>query len=157
MTPKEKAEELFKKYRPYADGIIVADIVNATKQCALIAVDEIINHHSQEQGLYRIDTYYWQQVKQEIEKPTKQTALQELIAWGDNMLLNHPQNTLSFGEAIDKAVELLEKEKEQINKAYYDGYYQEGFYDARKYYDDTYDTDYLTDWDVTLNDGLEDE
>ncbi len=44
----------------------------------------------------------------------KQTALQELIAWGDNMLLNHPQKTLSFGEAIDKAVQLLEKEKEQI-------------------------------------------
>ncbi len=36
------------------------------KQCALIAVDEILNHHSQEQGLYRIDTYYWQQVKTEI-------------------------------------------------------------------------------------------
>jgi hypothetical protein len=36
------------------------------KQCALIAVDEIINHHSQEQGLYRIDTFYWQQVKNEI-------------------------------------------------------------------------------------------
>jgi hypothetical protein len=70
----------------------------------------------------------------------KQTALQELIAWGDNMLLNHPQKTLSFGEAIDKAVQLLEKEKEQINKAYYDGYYQEGLYDARKYYDDTYNT-----------------
>ena len=29
-------------------------------------------------------------------------------------------------------------EKEQINRAYYDGYYQETMYDARRYYDDTY-------------------
>ena len=87
----------------------------------------------------------------------KRTALQELIAWGDEMLLKHPQKTLSFGEAIDKAVELLEKEKEQITKACYDGYYQEGFYDVRKYYDETYMTEDLSDWDVTLMDGLEDE
>ena len=38
------------------------------KMYVLIAVDEILSHHSQEQGLYRIDTYYWQKVKQEIEK-----------------------------------------------------------------------------------------
>ena len=31
-----------------------------------------------------------------------------------------------------------EMEKEQINRAYYDGYYQETMYDARRYYDDTY-------------------
>jgi hypothetical protein len=86
----------------------------------------------------------------------KRTALQELIAWGDEMLLKHPHKTLSFGEAIDKAVELLEKEKEQITKACYDGYYQEDFYDVRKYYDETYMTEDLSDWDVTLNDGLED-
>jgi hypothetical protein len=41
------------------------------------------------------------------------TAMQELIEWGDEMLLKHPQKILGFGEAIDKAVELLEKEKEQ--------------------------------------------
>ena len=29
-------------------------------------------------------------------------------------------------------------EKEQINKAFFDGYYQEELYDARKYYDDTF-------------------
>lgn len=45
---------------------------------------------------------------------TQQTALQELIAWGDEMLLNHPQKLLSFSEVIDKAVSLLEKEKEQM-------------------------------------------
>ena len=49
------------------------------------------------------------------------TAMQELIEWGDEMLLKHPQKILGFGEAIDKAVELLEKEKEQIMSAYNDG------------------------------------
>ena len=41
-------------------------------------------------------------------------AMQELIEWGDEMLLKHPQKILGFGEAIDKAQELLEKEKEQM-------------------------------------------
>jgi len=59
MTPKEKAKELVEKF--YFD-------YDRAKECALIAVDEILNHHSQEQGLYRIDTYYWQQVKNEINK-----------------------------------------------------------------------------------------
>ena len=94
----------------------------------------------------------------------KQTALQELIAWGDDMLLNHPQKTLSFGEAIDKAVELLEKEKEQIKEAYNCGEYDgiddfqgddRAYTDAEHYYNQTY-TDDLSDWDATLNDGLED-
>jgi hypothetical protein len=72
MTPKEKADELIDKmyyigryddkedYNP-------AMAWERAKQCALIAVDEIINHHSQEQGLYRIDTYYWKQVKSELQ------------------------------------------------------------------------------------------
>lgn len=72
MNAKEKADELIDKmyyigryddkedYNP-------AMAWERAKQCALIAVDEIINHHSQEQGLYRIDTYYWQQVKSELQ------------------------------------------------------------------------------------------
>jgi hypothetical protein len=66
MTSKEKAKELVEKYayHLWIDG--VCDYDNA-KQCALIAVEEILNHHSQEQGLYRIDTYYWQQVKSELQ------------------------------------------------------------------------------------------
>jgi hypothetical protein len=63
MKPKEKAEELFEK-------MLNTDLHCMSKfcarQCALLAVNEILNHHSQEQGLYRIDTYYWQQVKTEI-------------------------------------------------------------------------------------------
>ena len=71
MIPKEKAEELVDKYR----FILIKSNTDAgeeilctllAKECALVAVDEILNHHSQEQGLYRIDTYYWQQVKKEI-------------------------------------------------------------------------------------------
>ena len=63
MTPKEKANQLYNKM------VVDFDIDNwQTKQCALIAVDEILYHHSLEQGLYRIDTYYWQEVKKEIEK-----------------------------------------------------------------------------------------
>lgn len=48
----------------------------------------------------------------------QQTAMQILISWGDEMLLKHPQKNISFGEAIDKAVELLQMEKEQIKDAY---------------------------------------
>ena len=66
--------------------------------------------------------------------------MQELIEWGDEMLLKHPQKILGFGEAIDKAVELLKKEKEQIIDAYYgniDGVY--GYREAgEKYYNQTY-------------------
>ena len=52
-------------------------------------------------------------------KPIKQkTALEELISWGDEMLIKHPQKILGFGEAIDKAEELLEKEKKQNSKLY---------------------------------------
>ena len=70
LTPKEKAKELVEKYR----SISLLEKYNA-KQCALIAVNEII-----EQWDY-LDTYladiggmanpnlnYWLQVKNEIEK-----------------------------------------------------------------------------------------
>ena len=38
-------------------------------------------------------------------------------------------------ELLDQA---LEMEKNQINKACYDGYYQEELYDIREYYNETY-------------------
>ena len=67
MNAKEKAEKLIKRY--YIDSDLLVEDLSWTqaKECALIAVDEILNHHSQEQGLYRIDTYYWQQVKSELQ------------------------------------------------------------------------------------------
>ena len=57
MTPKDKSIELVNKYLQIYDGR-----VKQAKQCALIAVDEI---------LYVVDCTspryeYWQEVKQEI-------------------------------------------------------------------------------------------
>ena len=63
MTQKEKAEELLLKYSILKDGHN-----HLVKQCALIAVDEIINaleEHSW-QNLKIIN--YYQEVKTEIEK-----------------------------------------------------------------------------------------
>ena len=38
-------------------------------------------------------------------------------------------------EVFDQAKEM---EKEQINEAFYDGYYKEELYDSRKYYNETF-------------------
>ncbi len=68
MTPKEKAEDLFNKYATYV--VMWAGDINTThqncKQCALIAVDEIINSII---GNYEFDFLrnYWQEVKKEIQ------------------------------------------------------------------------------------------
>tara|TARA_R110000868_G_scaffold94744_1_gene261133 strand:+ start:154 stop:366 length:213 start_codon:yes stop_codon:yes gene_type:complete len=68
MTPKEKAEELIDKFRNEITSFLGDNMkkINA-KKCALVAVDEILNHHHQSQGLYRIDRYFWEQVKKEIQ------------------------------------------------------------------------------------------
>jgi hypothetical protein len=77
MSPKEKAKELLDKmtkqtyeYQEYAGANYTTYEIGyqGGKKCALIAVDEILNHHSTEQGLYRIDRYYWQEVKKQIDK-----------------------------------------------------------------------------------------
>ena len=70
MTPKEKATNLANLFVTKS----VFDMTNEelkqerilAKRHALMAVEEILNHHSQEQGLYRIDTYYWLEVKQHL-------------------------------------------------------------------------------------------
>ena len=68
MTPKEKAKELFDKYATYVvmwTGGIEVENQNC-KQCALIAVDEIIK--SLDDVLYPNPfNQYWAKVKQEIE------------------------------------------------------------------------------------------
>jgi hypothetical protein len=81
MTPKEKAEKLFNKF------IIIDDLSDSTgnslyfnahaKQCAIVAVDEIIEATNMYQygisnALEHIPSKivkhpYWQEVKQEIE------------------------------------------------------------------------------------------
>ena len=74
MKPKEKAEELIDKFENYSFMDIDKKIssFNSAKQCALIAVDEIINTGLLlDSSIYvtvKTSLDYWQQVKQEIEK-----------------------------------------------------------------------------------------
>ena len=65
MTPKEKAEELVDKFNK-PDTTHYPYVHNA-QQCALIAVDEILDmvKHT---PIEFIETDYWQEVKQEIER-----------------------------------------------------------------------------------------
>jgi hypothetical protein len=71
----------------------------------------------------------------------KQTALQQFIEWGNQMIGDHPAKTLSFYEAIDKAEELLEVEKEQIVDAYKHNSMIRTISKAEQYYNETYNTD----------------
>jgi hypothetical protein len=76
MTPKEKAQELVEKMQYWVydveavDGggwdncrLIEKSVKETAKQCALIAVDEILKQY------YKLtdEHKYWQQVKTEIE------------------------------------------------------------------------------------------
>jgi hypothetical protein len=61
MTPKEKAKELFNKMYFIDDPMGNYPMCFETaKQCALIAVDEIIKE-------VVLSSMYWQEVKQEIQ------------------------------------------------------------------------------------------
>jgi hypothetical protein len=66
MTPKEKAKELYLKY---TDALNIRDLVTTAnpfaKQCALIAVDEILKLST----FFNLiaETEYWNEVKKEIE------------------------------------------------------------------------------------------
>jgi len=68
MTPKAKAKELFKKYSKGKDewGWSLCEYDSCAKQCALIAVDEIINECGDRCLFSKCD--YWQEVKSELEK-----------------------------------------------------------------------------------------
>jgi len=77
MTPKEKAHELVERFREYSHTEFISyrggyqldtQIQNA-KQCALIAVDEILKLVSNDLDLYYKDCIYWEQVKAEIQAP----------------------------------------------------------------------------------------
>lgn len=69
MTPKEKAEELVDKFLPLADIYHNGSFENA-KQCALIAVDEMIKWSRKflNEELLTHALLYLEEVKQEIEK-----------------------------------------------------------------------------------------
>ena len=74
MTPKEKAKELYLKFH-FAIPAIADEWQegqNSAKECALIAVDEIINvlnpeHWGIEMNIAIDELRYWRTVKQEIE------------------------------------------------------------------------------------------
>ena len=62
MTPKEKAENLYNRMLPKSGVVFKLQ----AKQCALVAVDEILSVLN---GYAWSPTQdYWQEVKQEIEK-----------------------------------------------------------------------------------------
>jgi hypothetical protein len=70
MTPKEKAIELVHKFCSTTEGLYKSkkNIKNA-KQCALIAVDEILNEFPQgfKGNFEERRKQYWKEVKKEIE------------------------------------------------------------------------------------------
>jgi hypothetical protein len=81
MTPKEKANELVNKYLrtyPIYDNptVVISYTNNEAKQCALIAVDQVIeildvvceskSYDPFEAPMY--DLKEWKQIKEEIEK-----------------------------------------------------------------------------------------
>lgn len=67
MKPKEKAQYLIYKFTPHAYGVWDKNGSKEeryhSKQCALIAVNEVI-----EVAYWNSVKEYWQEVKQEIEK-----------------------------------------------------------------------------------------
>ena len=68
MTPKEKAKELFDKYANEFDfDDTYRGYREQSKQCALIAVDEILSFIEDDRKEFSWKKYY-QEVKQEIEK-----------------------------------------------------------------------------------------
>ena len=81
MTPKEKALQLYWKYYNTIEHTLTEEYSEhetfLCKQCALIAVDEMLANagmiwggRNTETGLTARDEFrkYWQEVKQEIEK-----------------------------------------------------------------------------------------
>jgi hypothetical protein len=59
MKPQEKAYEIWQKMM---NADLLVDSISA-KQCALVAVDEVLN------VIDNFEMIYWEEVKQEIEKP----------------------------------------------------------------------------------------
>ena len=70
MTPKEKALELLDNILEtmfdLRDGYNSGEVFKVAKQCALIAVDEMIKNEQKYYGNREVT--YWEEVKQEINK-----------------------------------------------------------------------------------------
>lgn len=73
MTPKQKAKQLIDNmYMEMSDFMITDKVLEVVaKQCALIAVDEVIeccNEYDEVHENYTTQVDYWKQVKNEIEQ-----------------------------------------------------------------------------------------
>ena len=71
MTPKEKADELYRKMVYQIEwNAQPSTVKGVAKQCTLIAVDEVVAQIEPSVSMDVISARieYWQQVKQEIEK-----------------------------------------------------------------------------------------
>ena len=70
MTPKEKAQELVKKYVEFKiDGQYRIFGIELSKKCALIAVDEILLIKKEIWDDFHSEYFdWWKEVKTEIEK-----------------------------------------------------------------------------------------
>jgi len=64
MSPKQKAKQLIDKFEAHSfmDIDMRISSYESAKQCALIAVEELIEHTDW------TEVNFWQEVKQEIEK-----------------------------------------------------------------------------------------
>jgi hypothetical protein len=74
ITPKEKAKELVDRMYKVHSGTASEITLYTSKQCALIAVEEILNDYSYMQNVRNANSnqihsqrIYWKEVKQEIE------------------------------------------------------------------------------------------
>jgi hypothetical protein len=65
MTAKEKAKELVFKFD---DTMEFSTPQRFAKKCALVAVDEILDSLDYDYILFKQQSEYWNNVKQEIEK-----------------------------------------------------------------------------------------
>ena len=65
MTPKEKAKELVEQFTFRCEE---CNYDWNAKQCALIAVDEIIESYKTKNLIYPKEIIYYEEVKQEIKK-----------------------------------------------------------------------------------------
>ena len=68
-TAKDKAQELYSAMLHKIEGLEGSDWYESAKQCALIAVDEIVyNIDGFEDSVWYSNTYFfWQEVKDEIQ------------------------------------------------------------------------------------------
>ena len=64
----------------------------------------------------------------------KQTAVQ----WLSSILEGQKDKTFDYDEWLITLQHAKGMEMEQINKAFYDGYYEENLYDYKKYYNETF-------------------